>query len=162
MNPTFLKKINIEKMKADGHSYDLVELEKILGGGLTFEDVQPWVSFTEAKYARNLIYKNENFEILCICWKPGQRSSIHDHTGSNCGAVVMQGTCRESFYECKDPSKKCASPKRASVTCEVGAIMCSGPGDIHRIENPTEQNLVSIHIYSPPLVNYVEFEESAD
>ena len=37
-----------------------------------------YVNFDDKTYKRNLIFKNSKYEILLICWKPGQLSKIHD------------------------------------------------------------------------------------
>ena len=34
-----------------------------------------------------------------LCWKNGQRSPIHDHTGSSCGVRVLRGTLTETLFE---------------------------------------------------------------
>src|SRR5664279_2475996 len=41
--------------------------------------LQPYVFFSSKRYARNLIFKNEVFECVAMCWDIGQASSIHDH-----------------------------------------------------------------------------------
>ncbi len=38
---------------------------------VTAEEVQPHALFSEKRYARNLVYKNREFEIMIMCWKAG-------------------------------------------------------------------------------------------
>jgi len=35
--------------------------------------------FSRERYTRNLIFKNDVFECLALCWEIGQSSPIHDH-----------------------------------------------------------------------------------
>ena len=47
-------------------------------------EIEPYIQFTDDRYARNLVYKTPDFECLVLCWLPGQRSPIHDHGNSIC------------------------------------------------------------------------------
>jgi len=35
--------------------------------------------FSKGNYTRNLIFKNDVFECMTICWEIGQHSRIHNH-----------------------------------------------------------------------------------
>ncbi|MHC5544394.1 cupin domain-containing protein, partial [Singulisphaera rosea] len=45
--------------------------------------------FDERAYHRAAIYRAEHFEALVLCWRGGQCSPIHDHTGSSCAVRVV-------------------------------------------------------------------------
>ena len=55
-------------------------------------DCSNYRKFKCATYTRNRVHLNEHFELVVICWEPGQASSIHDHGRSNCLYRVIQGT----------------------------------------------------------------------
>ena len=40
------------------------------------ESLSPYLLFSSASYTRNLIFKNERFELLALCWEIGQVSRI--------------------------------------------------------------------------------------
>src|SRR2546430_14642121 len=42
-------------------------------------------------YTRNLIYKDDRFEMMVICWEPGQISRIHNHSEQKCWMMVPVG-----------------------------------------------------------------------
>ena len=75
----------IEELKHTAKEMRLPDLRRFISN-LKPErtEIEPYVQFTENHYARNLIYKNSHFECLLLCWKPGQRSPIHDHASSIC------------------------------------------------------------------------------
>ena len=53
-----------------------------------------YVKFKTDKYARHLVHKDEDFEILIVCWQPGQKAPIHGHEGENAGCVWNRGRCK--------------------------------------------------------------------
>ena len=112
-------------------------------------DLDGYCSFCDERYTRNPVLKNEHFELVVICWKAGQKSPIHDHGVSNCLYVVTGGTMSEEIYE------------RAGQNGHVRMVESRawGRGDhtiadgptIHRVCNDSDEDLVTIHLYSPPL-----------
>jgi cysteine dioxygenase len=112
-------------------------------------DLGPYRGFQDGGYARNTVELNENFELVVICWKPGQASAIHDHGKSNCLYLVVEGDMTEELYargeRGQEPRKTRTRPwKRGDITISAGT-------DIHRISNQGTAPLVTVHIYSPPL-----------
>ena len=43
-----------------------------------------WNENDPSKYTRNLVFKNENMEVLLMCWPGKSQSTIHDHDKSSC------------------------------------------------------------------------------
>src|SRR4051812_37433235 len=41
----------------------------------------PYILFDPRRYTRNLVYRCSRFELLSLCWEPGQMSAIHNHAG---------------------------------------------------------------------------------
>ncbi|MHC4952477.1 MAG: cysteine dioxygenase [Planctomycetota bacterium] len=104
--------------------------------------------FNEARYARNSVFENDQFELVVICWRPGQASAIHDHGQSLCLYLVVQGEFEERLYEL-DPD---GEPRQTGARrWRRGDITISGGPDVHALHNEGPEDLVTIHIYSPPL-----------
>ena len=132
------------RVPLDGLREQLSSLE------VTLDDLRPFMHFGDTCYARNLICENTWFELLCICWKNGQKSLIHNHAQSTCGLRVMAGQGTETTFIERadglvDPVKHCG--------LAVGDICCTQDSDIHQVANdsPDGSELVTLHIYSPPL-----------
>src|SRR5262249_15792331 len=99
---------------------------------------------------RNLVGGNDWYQVLVLCWKNGQRSPIHDHTGSNCGVRVLRGVATETMCECAPNGHVKAV---ASRECPAGSVLASHDLDLHQGSNleAGDADLVTLHIYSPPL-----------
>ena len=102
------------------------------------DDWKNYVIFDNNNYKRNLIYKNDLFEIILICWKKNQESPIHDHPENGCIFKVLQG----SIIELKKNSK------RTLNTYDIGYSIGK---NVHQIK--ALEDAVSLHVYSPP--NYI-------
>ncbi len=117
---------------------------------LTLDDLGPFMQFGESCYQRNLICQGPWYELLCICWREGQHSLIHNHAGSTCGLRIMTGSAIETtFLERADGR---VQPVSKREFCP-GQVCCTQDADIHQVRNisPAGGDLVTVHIYSPPL-----------
>jgi cysteine dioxygenase len=129
---------------------------------VTAEEAQPHALFSEKRYARNLVYKDGQFEIMIMCWNAGQRSSIHDHAGSLGGIKILQGELTECLFgrAANGMIKSLSSAEYAIEEARVEETSL-----IHQISNLQAGNrrTVSVHIYVPPLVrmNVYSLEDPA-
>ncbi|MSP39395.1 MAG: hypothetical protein EXR70_12970 [Deltaproteobacteria bacterium] len=134
-------------------------LERLVIGA---EEMDAHAHFSERRYARNLVHKTEQFEIMIMCWNAGQRSSIHDHAGSLGGLKILQGVLTESLFE-KAPNGMIKSVN--SIDYKIGAIRVEETSLIHQISNLQAANgrAISVHVYVPPLVrmNVYSLEDPA-
>lgn len=127
------------------------DLGKLLGDlDASLADLQAYSIFGDDCYRRNLIKEGQWYELLCICWRSGQRSPIHNHAGSTCGLKIMQGVCTETVFD-ETPSGQIKAV--SSTDCSKGHVCCSQDEDIHQVSNlqAAGENLMTVHIYSPPL-----------
>lgn len=118
---------------------------------ITLKDLAPFVRFSDDRYQRNLICHGDHYHMLCLCWKSGQRSPIHNHAGSVCGLKVLTGTATETVFE--QTSAGYIKPT-TSHDLHANQTIVSHDRDIHQISNlqDTRTDLVTLHIYSPPLL----------
>ena len=125
--------------------YELVERTKIGD-----DEVQPYLGFKAGNYSRHRVMKNEFVEMLVLCWRPGHRTPIHDHNGSHGAVMVYKGILWETIFT-YDPEKGLCY--KAGRECKSGTVTGSEVPDIHQLGNPdvSDQNLITIHIYAPPL-----------
>lgn len=104
--------------------------------------------FKPGSYQRNRVHLNEHFELVVLCWEPGQSSSIHDHGRSNCLYLILDGSMEEDRFELDADGEP---QKTGSKVYGRGGITLAPGHLIHRINNNTDARLVTLHIYSPPL-----------
>ncbi len=113
------------------------------------DELGGYVQFHSDHYCRNLMFENEYVQLLCLCWKSGQRSPIHDHAKSICGVKVITGVASETIYE-MTPS---GAIKPISTVDYPEGVIVSEDSDIHHVSNLQGENedLVTLHCYAPPL-----------
>eukprot|EP00946_MAST-07B_sp_MAST-7B-sp1_P005217 g5217.t1 len=130
------------------------------------------------KYTRNLIYGNEHFDCILMCWPAGSMSSIHGHDKSSCWVNVVEGTVHEVQYALPQLDRKFLEaekndPVRAVGHCgrlkvvnvaklDTGGVVgtyANNDVGIHRVENRTGKLACTLHIYAPPLRKMKIFSE---
>src|SRR5215218_5096896 len=90
----------VERLKGMGEPPAFEELDALLAGvEVGAEELRPHVSFKEATYARHRVHLGEHAELLVLCWRPGQRTPIHDHAGSYGAVKVLRGVMWETLFE---------------------------------------------------------------
>ena len=124
---------------------ELMERTKI-----SSEELRPYLGFKTGNYSRHRVMKNEFVEMLVLCWKPGQRTPIHDHNGSHGAVFVHEGILWETTFEY---TAEDGLAYKANRELRAGGLTGSELPDIHQIGNPdvSGQDLITIHIYAPPL-----------
>lgn len=129
---------------------DLDTLKRLLGDlDVTRDDLGRCVHFECDHYARNKVASSPWYEMVCVCWKPGQRTPIHDHRASSCAFLVVEGVATEVLFELGDDGK--LSDESQPYPRETGYICASWDADIHEIVNDTNEDMITLHIYSPAL-----------
>jgi cysteine dioxygenase len=114
------------------------------------EELLPYLAFKAGNYCRHRVMRTEFVEMLVLCWKPGQRTPIHDHNGSHGAVFVHEGILWETTfgYDAEE-----GLGYNAVRELRAGGLTGSELPDIHQIGNPDVSglDLVTIHIYAPPL-----------
>src|SRR5688500_10108199 len=113
-------------------------------------ELRPYVGFKEATYARHRVFVNEFAELLVLCWRPGQRTPIHDHNGSYGTVRVCEGVMWETVFQLNNERQLYYQSGRE---WNAGEATSADVPDIHQIGNPevSGQDLVTLHLYAPPL-----------
>jgi cysteine dioxygenase len=113
-------------------------------------DLQPYIGFKEGNYWRHRVCRNEVVEMLVICWRPGQKTPIHDHNGSHGVVRVHQGLMWETIFAFDREKGLCYDTGRE---CPTGTVTGAEVPDIHQLGNPevSGQDLITVHVYSPPI-----------
>jgi cysteine dioxygenase len=143
---------------------ELVEKLSALDRAPTLEEINDWLravcvaasdlhshrGFKAATYARHRVFRNDFAELLVLCWKPGQRTPIHDHNGSFGAVRVCEGVMWETVFSLDDlRTLRYENVRQWHPDDVTGADV----PDIHQIGNPDVSgiDLVTLHLYAPPL-----------
>jgi cysteine dioxygenase len=117
---------------------------------VTEGDLRPHKGFKAGTYARHRVMRNEFVELLVLCWRPGQRTPIHDHNGSYGAVRVCEGVMWETMFELDQTQTLFYKLARE---WKPGEVTGADVPDIHQLGNPevSGQSLVTLHLYAPPL-----------
>ncbi|MGB7438198.1 MAG: cysteine dioxygenase family protein, partial [Candidatus Acidiferrum sp.] len=129
----------------------------ILGHAILPSSLEPFIFFSSERYTRNLIFKNDVFECLALCWDIGQSSSTHDHNDKLGWIYLASGRLFVQNYhvEERDPIRRTCRliPTEAA---ELGADQASyvdREQAVHKVCNLPRfsQRAISVHVYQQPM-----------
>lgn len=106
------------------------------------------LAFEADCYLRRRLFLNRSWEILMLCWLPGQKTAIHDHGASWGSTLVMMGELTERTY--RAPTGRGLEHKTDAVL-GTGQVTVESQQTIHEVSNQGTVPAVSLHLYSPPL-----------
>jgi cysteine dioxygenase len=117
---------------------------------ISADELAPYIGFKVGNYWRHRVCRNEFVEMLVLCWRPGQRTPIHDHNGSHGGVKVWEGMLWETTFSF-DPVR--GLEYKSVRDLGQGSVTGSDIPDIHQLGNPdvSGQDLITLHVYAPPL-----------
>nr|AIF18034.1 Cysteine dioxygenase (CDO1) [uncultured marine group II/III euryarchaeote KM3_80_G12] len=135
-----------------GRRPGLAELDRRLSAlPINVDELRNHIGYAEQGYQRNVIKKNEHYELVAICWKSGQSTPIHDHIGSDCAFLIVDGVSTETLYETNAAGEAVVTGQRIY---EQGDVCATAEPDIHRISNEESGELINLHVYTPPLRDF--------
>jgi cysteine dioxygenase len=121
------------------------------------DSLEPYLFFTQKFYTRNLIFKNELFELMTLCWDIGQESRIHNHSEQNCWMTIPFGKLFiQNFQELESNGTEnfCRIAPSTAVVLrnDFHAAEVDLEEPIHQVCNleTFQERAVSLHIYSKP------------
>jgi cysteine dioxygenase len=152
-------------------------------------DWRHYAKWNKYHYVRHLVDANDDFEMMLICWAPGQASHVHNHAGSHCWLTVVDGLVDELRYRCDDagddaselepPGSPQAVPGVLGVRRHCPRLDFMGantvsPGvtayikdeiALHAVACPAAcpgAGAVTLHIYAPPIRKVELYESESD
>jgi cysteine dioxygenase len=131
----------------------------ILHHAIRPESLEKYLFFSKGSYTRNLIFKNDMFECMAICWEVGQLSRIHNHRDQNCWMSAPIGRLKVQNFRVQDrhsDGEHCGTCNL--VATDIYEMDAAHPAyvnplePVHQVLNLPEfnQRAVSIHVYSKP------------
>ena len=126
--------------------------------------LKPYLFFRPNMYTRNLLYRDEQFELLALCWDGGTRSPVHDHAKQECFFAVHDGAFRIDNFGLREGGQApgFARLDHEGTLLNVTARMVdhrSSSSDIHRVSlMPGTSRAVSLHVYARPIDRCLVFD----
>jgi len=69
--------------------------ERLADGVLDEQGLRPYVRFDAGRYTRNLVHRDGLFDVVVLCWEPGQATPVHDHAGQLGWVRLVRGAVEE-------------------------------------------------------------------
>jgi cysteine dioxygenase len=170
----------VERLKsAEGAPITSDRIAEVLDGvTLTEGSLRPFVGFADDHYMRHLVHRDAHFDVMVICWEPGQGTPIHTHNGQLGWAFTTRGSleCVEYRYMgCDRPENQnvsgldCLAGGMQVKLDKMGSTLCTPGGEMNRVTRqvtihslvaPQEakERAVSFHVYSLPFDSCVVFD----
>lgn len=127
---------------------DLAQLqERIDQLQLSDDCLRPYIAFSDNAYSRQSIYRTAQFELLLLCWQPGQYSPIHDHADSLNVTRVYQGLLSSREFVQTAEGVKLVHQSEL----KQGASVAVKRHAIHQLANESNAPLVTFHLYARSL-----------
>ena len=137
----------IEELKKHRHLKPAEMRRIVLDAKVKSDDLMPWATFDHCvteSYGRKMIYHGGNFEVMVMSWAPGDFSTIHDHGGTQWGAVQVFGPAEHATFRAEGDSLRTL----ARWEVKPGDVLGVANSLIHQMGNPTkDQVFLSLHIY---------------
>lgn len=146
---------------------------------------RPRVGYREDKYARHSIFRTELFDMVLLCWKPGQVSPVHNHQGNLGWVRVLRGRMEETHWQAPEWVVAGVPMPDAAGEFDIDEegvghgirlrkgdhfVHLAGPGvasvdrerPIHQLGNPRrhadDEPAISLHVYSRPHDSCIAFD----
>ena len=110
-------------------------------------DFIKFIKINKNKYSRNILYRNDLYEVIVITWLSGQYTKLHGHPENGCLMKVLYGELNEIIFDNKNNIKE-RTIKKNNIT-----FINDNLGK-HIISNLSNSPSITLHIYSPP--NYYD------
>ncbi len=122
------------------------------------EELVPFLQNPDGKpYYRKLLYQDDQVEMLVMNWSDIE-CAPHDH-GDSCGWIqVMNGISRNTVFEVKENEMPV---EVFSEYRKKGRLFFAPEKGVHKMTDPAKSNLVTLHLYSPPIKNMVVYDLAA-
>lgn len=116
-------------------------------------DWRTFALFSAQHYTRNLIAREERFELMVLCWGAGQESPIHNHEGQDCWMAVLDGEVEEVRFPMPEGSTPGPLRPKASLSFVRGQVAyIRDEMGLHLVRPPPARGAgcVTLHLYSLP------------
>jgi predicted metal-dependent enzyme (double-stranded beta helix superfamily) len=122
--------------------------------------IEEHIHFAKDSYARNLLCRTPRFDMLVLCWRPGNVTTIHDHAGSLNVTRVFRGTLTSRLFEKRDRPEPGRVLVRMSDEARLGKDDFSEVdfGEIHQLANTSRDPLITLHVYARPLKDITVYD----
>jgi len=137
-------------------------ISKITSLGLTKEDFEGKINFSNTKYTRTKIAREKDFELILLGWSKGQKTAIHNHNGSEGFVYMLDGKLEEVTYTLNPETNELAKNGDGVIITNQVAYAENDKNEYHSIENVRNGESLSLHLYRKPIDSCMVYDEKSD
>lgn len=134
---------------------DTDALAKLVGDVVADRETwEPLVVVDPERRRYRLVYEDDRLDLWVLSWMPGQATGLHDHGVSGVALTAAQGSVEERHLVIgAEPTRRILTP---------GPVYTGASGYIHAVGHDSGAPAVTIHAYSPPLVQVGQYRATPD
>ncbi len=108
-------------------------------------------------YGRRVLYLDEVMEVILMNWDSNSECLPHNHGCSEGWVKILKGCASHCLYSNRTTAPSLANEERLSE----GSVIFSPKRLIHSMANESNDPLVTLHFYFPPISNMEVFDINA-
>ncbi|MFZ1688516.1 MAG: cysteine dioxygenase family protein [Flavobacteriales bacterium] len=120
-------------------------------------DLEPFFQWNSRHYTRTCIHRSANFELLVICYEPGQRTSIHDYDSQTAWIHPVMGEVVEERFNVI-PNDGLQRVWELHLHPGTDDSLSNG-SSIHRFINRGPGRAVTLNLYANPVRKWRVYDE---
>ncbi|MDX6560758.1 MAG: hypothetical protein QOD65_572 [Gaiellales bacterium] len=114
----------------------------------------PLVVSDRGRRRYRLMFEDARLDVWVLSWMPGQATGYHDHAASNVALATLQGSVLE---------RQLRAGKAGIERRLLPGVLRTGPaGYIHSVAHGGGEPAVTLHAYSPPLLEVGQYRAGPD
>jgi cysteine dioxygenase len=126
---------------------------------ITEDSLKHFATWLDEGYTRNCLMRNDDYEIILLCWDKGAKTAIHGHGGENCWVYQVSGTVEEIRYtnindSINESERLALNPGRISFMHDRMGF--------HAIQNISNDKAMTLHIYASPIDRCMVYNDEKD
>jgi predicted metal-dependent enzyme (double-stranded beta helix superfamily) len=114
---------------------------------------QPLVITDALRRRYRLLYEDPRLDVWILSWMPGQKTGFHDHGNSSVALTGVQGVVLEQQI--------CLGTANIARELGPGRTQQAPAGYIHSVAHASGEPAVTLHAYSPPLIDVGQYRNGA-
>lgn len=120
-------------------------------------DLEPYFRWNSRHYTRTCIHRNEDLELLVICYEPGQSTSIHDYNSQTAWIHPILGEVVEERYTARSGGEL-RSVQQLHLNLGTDVSRTNG-SSIHRFTNYGAERAATLNLYAKPVSKWRIYDE---
>jgi cysteine dioxygenase len=116
-------------------------------------DWREYININDETYNKEVVFRNDIFEIIIITWGKNQGADVHDHADNGCWMKILDGSLEEKLYD------KDLNILNTNILKKGAMGFMNNDKGYHSISNTNDGITVSLHIYNPPNHNTKYFKK---